>query len=57
MADLFECPRCKAPFVASDKALIARRNGYCGDCTKGAFLENIGISPEFLDGFGSSFTE
>jgi hypothetical protein len=51
MADLFECPICKAPFVAQDKGLIARRSGYCAACTKIEFLKRIGLSAEFLDRF------
>jgi len=46
MADLFECPTCKIPFVAEDKGLIARRNGRCRQCTKAEFLKSMGLSPE-----------
>ncbi len=46
MADLFECPTCKTPFVAEDKGLIARRNGRCAHCTKADFLRSMGLSPE-----------
>jgi len=49
MADLFECPLCKSGFVAQDKGLIARRNGYCASCTKKEFLKSIGLPPDFLD--------
>jgi len=51
MADLFECTKCKTPFVAEDKALISQRNGCCAECTKAEFLKSIGIAPDFLNGF------
>lgn len=48
MADLFECPVCNIPFVAEDKGLIARRNGYCASCTKAQFLKSMGLPENFL---------
>lgn len=48
MADLFECPICKTPFVADDEGLIARRNGACAPCTKKQFLKSIGLPEDFL---------
>jgi hypothetical protein len=51
MADLFECPLCKTPFVAEDKGLISRRDGYCASCTKKEFIKSIGLPPDFLDRF------
>lgn len=51
MADLFECTICKTPFVAKDKGLISRRDGYCAECTKIEFLKSIGLSEDFLSRF------
>ncbi|HTU83030.1 MAG TPA: hypothetical protein VMF61_12920 [Candidatus Acidoferrales bacterium] len=49
MADLFQCPICATPFVAVDKGLLSRRNGYCARCTKIEFLKSMGLSADFLD--------
>ncbi|HEY2473710.1 MAG TPA: hypothetical protein VGI19_02815 [Candidatus Cybelea sp.] len=54
MADLFECPRCKTPFVAEDKGLISRRDGNCAECTKAEFLKGIGLSPQMFLRFPSA---
>jgi hypothetical protein len=51
MADLYECPRCKTPFVAEDKGLISRRDGCCASCTKKEFIKSIGLPADFLDRF------
>lgn len=51
MAELFECPVCKKPFVAQDEELIARRNGFCATCTRREFLKGMGLPADFLDGF------
>lgn len=50
MADLFECPVCRKPFVALDEELIAQRNGYCATCTGREWLKRFGLPPDFLDG-------
>jgi hypothetical protein len=54
MPYLFECAKCKTPFVAEDENLIAQRNGCCANCTKAEFLKSIGLPPDFLKGFPST---
>jgi hypothetical protein len=54
MSQLFECAKCKTPFVAEDADLIARRNGCCATCTKAEFLKSIGLPQDFLKGFPAS---
>jgi hypothetical protein len=49
MADLFECPLCKEPFVADDRDLVERRHGYCFNCMKIHYLKSFGLPPDFLD--------
>lgn len=55
MAELFECTQCLEPFVAADSDLIARRNGYCADCSKAEFLKSMGLPPDFLDRLPKDF--
>jgi hypothetical protein len=48
MPDLYLCAHCKMPFIAEDKGRVARRDGYCADCTKVKFLEMLGLPADFL---------
>lgn len=48
MNNLYQCTRCKAPFVAQDQLRIALRDGQCLDCTKEEILKSFGLPPDFL---------
>lgn len=48
MPDLYLCTRCKMPFLAEDKWLVARRGGDCANCAKIKILQAFGLPPDFL---------
>jgi hypothetical protein len=48
MVELYQCTRCKSPFVGEAKENIARRGGVCIDCAKIDVLKNMGLPPDFL---------
>jgi DNA-directed RNA polymerase subunit RPC12/RpoP len=51
VAELYQCARCKSPFVAEDEERIARRGGVCMECAKIDVLESMGLPPDFLKRF------